>query len=298
MLYAGNQIVTSKLATATGKRRATARNTEPANTRLPTILLVSDGTGSMCSHVVDAALRQFEKPEVRVIRRANIRSPQEAVAAVEQAIHCQAVIFYTLVSEGIREALHNAAKKHLVPAVDLLGHVLSTLTSVLKTSPRCDPQLLYELEEQHIDRMDAVDFTLAHDDGLRTRDLPQADVVLVGASRVSKSATCFVLACRGIRAANVPLVPDTGPPVELLSLDPQKVIGLTSSVYRLQTVRQSRIESMRMGAVDAYVDPREIAKELRYATALMDKYGWRCVDVSFKAVEEVAKEVLRLIGTE
>ena len=285
-----------QLATATTNRRATPRDAGMPGTQPPTILLVSDGTGSTCSHVLNAALMQFEKPDVRVIRRANVRTPQEARAAVEQALNDHAIIFYTLISEDVREALHHAAEKHLVPAVDLLGHVLSALAGVLKTSPRCDPKLLYELEQKHIDRIDAVDFTLAHDDGLRAHELSQADVVLVGVSRASKSATCFVLACRGVRAANVPLVPGIEPPAELLALDPKKVVGLTASVHRLQSIRQARVHSMRMGELDSYVDTREIAQELRYANGLIEKHGWRSVDVSFKAVEEVAKEVFRLIG--
>jgi hypothetical protein len=288
--------VTGDLATATTNRRETRRDSGPAGTQPPTILLVSDGTGSTCSHVVGAALRQFENPVVRVIRRANVRSPHEARAAVEQAVNDHAVIFYTLISEEVREALHHAAEKHLVPTVDLLGPLLAALARVLKASPRCDPKLLYELEQQHIDRIDAVDFTLAHDDGLRAYELSQADVVLVGVSRVSKSATCFVLACRGIRAANLPLVPGIQPPAELFTLDPKKVVGLTASVHRLQSTRQARLRSMRMGELDSYVDTREIAKELRYANGLMEQHGWRSVDVSFKAIEEVAKEVLRLIG--
>jgi regulator of PEP synthase PpsR (kinase-PPPase family) len=239
---------------------------------------------------------QFERPQARVIRRTNVRSPEEARAAVEQAFSDRAIIFYTLVSEEVREALHQAAQAHLVPTVDLLGPALSALTGVLKTAPRCDPELLYELEQQHIDRIDAVDFTLAHDDGMRVRELSQAYVVLVGVSRVAKSVTCFVLAYRGIRAANVPLVPGIPPPNELLSLDPSKVIGLTATVHRLQSIRSARVAAMHMGDVDRYVDPHEIAKELRYANSLMEKYGWRRVDVSYKAVEEVAKDVLRLIG--
>ena len=289
--------MTTQLAEPNAKRRATPRDAGTPGTRPPAILLVSDGTGSTCSHVVNTALLQFEKPDVRVIRRANVRTTQQARAAVAQALNDHAIIFSTLISEDVREALHHAAEKHLVPAVDLLGHVLSALAGVLKTSPRCDPKLLYELEQQHIDRIDAVDFTLAHDDVLRAHELSQADVVLVGVSRVSKSATCFVLACRGIRAANVPFVPGIQPPAELLGLDPEKVVGLTASVHRLQSIRQARVHSMRMGALDSYVDTREIAKELRYANGLMEKHGWRSVDVSFKAVEEVAKEVLRLIGT-
>jgi regulator of PEP synthase PpsR (kinase-PPPase family) len=239
---------------------------------------------------------QFEKPDVRMIRRPNVRTAIEARAAVEQALNDHAIIFYTLIAEDVREALHEAAIEHLVPTVDLLGPVLSSLAGVLKTPPRCDPKLLYELERQHIDRIDAVDFTLAHDDGLRAYELSQAEVVLVGVSRVSKSATCFVLACRGIRTANVPLVPGIQPPAELLSLDSKKVIGLTTSVYRLQSIRQARVRSMRMGELDSYVDAREIAKELRYANGLMEQHGWRSVDVSFKAVEEVAKEIMRLMG--
>lgn len=263
---------------------------------VPTILLVSDGTGSTCAHVVNAALMQFERPDVRIVHRANVRTPNDARAAVQEAIHDHAAIFYTLISEEVREALQEAAVQHLVPVVDLLGHVLAALTGVLKSSPRCDPQLLYDLERLHIDRIDAVDFTLAHDDGLRSHELSQADVVLVGVSRASKSATCFVLACRGIRAANVPLVPNIEPPAGLLALDPKKVIGLTASVHRLKSIREARVHAMRMGELDNYVDIREIAKELRYAHGLIEKHGWRSVDVSFKAVEEVAKEVLQLIG--
>jgi hypothetical protein len=288
--------MTSQPATATPERRETSRQAGLTDTKQPTILLVSDGTGGTCSHIVNAALMQFENPHVRLIRRANVRTAAEARGAVEQALNDHAIIFYTLVAEDVRETLHDAAIKHFVPTVDLLGPVLASLAGVLKTSPRCDSKLLYELERQHIDRIDAVDFTLAHDDGLRAYELSQADVVLVGVSRVSKSATCFVLACRGIRAANVPLVPAIEPPAELFGLDPKKVIGLTASVHRLQSIRQARVHSMRMGELDSYVDARGIAEELRYANGLMEQHGWQSVDVSFKAVEEVAKEVMRLIG--
>ncbi|MBI3463213.1 MAG: kinase/pyrophosphorylase [Planctomycetes bacterium] len=273
-----------------------ATRQKPART--PTILIVSDGTGSTCSHVVNAALMQFERPDFRIVRKANVRTPEQARQAVEEAACNGAVIFYTLISESVREALHAAADRHLVPTVDLLGHVLASLAGLLKASPRCDPELLYELERKHIDRYDAVDFTLAHDDGLRAHELSQADVVLVGVSRASKSATCFVLASHGVRAANVPLIPGIHAPAELLELDPKKVIGLTVGVNRLKTIRAGRVSSMRMGSLDRYVDIREIAQEIRYANGLMEKYGWRSIDVSYKAVEEVAKEILRLIGRE
>ena len=231
-----------------------------------------------------------------MVRRGNVRTAEAARAVVQEVAGDSAIVFFTLVSEEVREALREAAERQFVPTLDLLGPVLASLAGVLKSPPRCDPRLLEELEQRHIDRVDAVDFTLAHDDGLRAHELPQADVVLVGVSRVSKSATCFALACRGVRAANVPLVPGVEPPRELLEIDPDHVIGLTASVFRLQSIRQSRVSGMRMGEVEGYVDVHEIAKELRFASDMMKRHGWRCIDVSFKAVEEVAKEVLRLTG--
>jgi regulator of PEP synthase PpsR (kinase-PPPase family) len=139
-----------------------------------------------------------------------------------------------------------------------------------------------------------VDFTLAHDDGQRANDLPRADVVLVGVSRVSKSVTCFFLACRGIRAANVPLSIDTEPPAELLKVEPRKVVLLTTNVRRLQAVREARDQRWR-GAMQPYTDQHRIARELAAAEQLAARYGWQTLDVSYKAVEEAAAEIVDLI---
>ena len=262
---------------------------------LPRIFIVSDGTGRTCGQVVKAALMQFDQPQVQTVLKANLRSATEARMLVEESSKGSSAIFYTLVSDETRTALREAAEKQLIPAVDLLGPVLSSLAALFQSTPRCIPNLLYELEKKYIARIDAVDFTLEHDDGRRLHELSGADVVLVGVSRVSKSATCFVLACQGIRAANVPLIAGMEPPRELLKVEAKKVIGLTASVERLRSIRQARVKSLRQVPLDRYVDASEIANELRYANVLMHEHGWQVIDVSHKAVEEVAKEVLRLL---
>jgi regulator of PEP synthase PpsR (kinase-PPPase family) len=117
----------------------------------------------------------------------------------------------------------------------------------------------------------------------------------VGVSRASKSVTCFYLAYRGIRAANVPLVPGIEPPAELLEVSPEKVVGLMMNPHRLQSIRESRRGAIRAANLEKYSDLRHVAKELRQAQALIDKHGWQCIDVSYMAVEEVAAEIIEMV---
>lgn len=261
------------------------------------LFLVSDGTGRTCEQVVTAARVQFPKAATEFVRRPHVRTAEEAARTVDEAARRGALVFHTLVSPEARSALCEAIERRGVPSVDLLGPVLTALAERLP-GPRSDrPGLLYELHKERFDRMDAVEFTLAHDDGARVRDLPQADVVIVGASRVSKSVTCFFLAYRGLRAANVPLVPGRPPPSELLRLDPGKVVGLTMSPKLLRSLRESRVAAMAMGPIGDYVEPRQIAAEIHEAEALMERHRWRSIDVSYRAVEEVASDIARRLPT-
>jgi [pyruvate, water dikinase]-phosphate phosphotransferase / [pyruvate, water dikinase] kinase len=269
--------------------------TRTARGRVP-LLLVSDGTGRTCEQVVTAALVQFPKDAAELLRRPHVRTAAQAMEAVDEAACCGALVFHTLVSPEVRSVFCEALENRAVPSCDLLGPVLTALADRLP-GPRSDrPGLPYELHKERFDRIDAVEFTLAHDDGARARDLPKADVVIVGASRVSKSVTCFFLAYRGLRAANVPLVPSSTPPRELLRLDPAKVIGLTMSPQLLRNFRQSRVTAMGMGPLGDYVDLRRIAAELHDAEALMERYHWRSIDVSYRAVEDVASEIAERLG--
>jgi regulator of PEP synthase PpsR (kinase-PPPase family) len=151
------------------------------------------------------------------------------------------------------------------------------------------------MNKERFDRIDSVEYTLHHDDGCAANELGDADVVLVGVSRSCKSTVCFYLGYSGVRAANVPLFIDAEPPPELLKIDPRRVIGLTTNPHRLRSVREARMRGWGMDVHDEYGDRRNIARELRAANELMEKHGWRCVDTSYKAIEEIAREVVGLL---
>jgi regulator of PEP synthase PpsR (kinase-PPPase family) len=261
----------------------------------PTVFILSGSTGRTCEEVLQAALAQFAESDIRLAYRTYVRTPEAAVRVVEDAAKEGAAICHSLVAPQVREAVVQEAAKRQVPMVDALGPTVAMLQDYLGQMPLLQAGLSRQLHKERFDRMDAVDYTLKHDDGLRMEELPQADVVIVGASRVSKSVTCFYLAARGIRAANVPLIADTEPPQELVSVNRAKIIGLTMNPGRLQKLRETRAQRMGKADLRAYSDLQEIERELRYAESLMEKHGWRRVDVSYMSVEEVASEIAAMV---
>ncbi len=262
----------------------------------PKIFIVSDGRGVTCRQVVRAALVQFEGHHPEFSKHTAVITVEQVAKVVKKAAKAGGTIFYTLVSEETRKAMEEFSAAELVPSVDLLGPTFIALNDLFKAERGASPGLLYESDRETYDRIDAIDFTLTHDDGQHPHSLKFADVVLVGVSRAAKSSTCFYLAYSGIRAANVPLFRTISPPAELLEMDPNKVIGLTLTPQRLKALREARVARMEAGPLDDYVDEREITYEIRSAHEQMAKYGWRRINVSYMAIEEVAKEVTRLRG--
>ncbi|HEX6852970.1 MAG TPA: pyruvate, water dikinase regulatory protein [Candidatus Polarisedimenticolaceae bacterium] len=267
-----------------------------ARARTPRVFIVSDGRGDTAAQVLKAAAVQFEGRAYRVTRRSGVRTEKDVVRVVQEAAKAHAVVFYTLVEEETRRAMRRATGRRLVPTVDILGPCFTALAERFQGARRGTPGLLYALDRDRIDRMEAIDFTLHHDDGLRSHELSKADVVLVGVSRASKSSTCFYLAYAGVRAANVPLIPGIEPPAKLLALDPSRVVGLRVNVDRLLTVRESRASHLGGARLDGYLDRRELAREVLWANTLMEERGWSSIDASYLAVEEIAREVMRLAG--
>jgi regulator of PEP synthase PpsR (kinase-PPPase family) len=262
---------------------------------MPALFVVSDGRGETCGQLLKAALLQFEGQRFELLVRPEIRSAAQVAEVVREAAGLEACIFYTLVDREVRWALSSLAEELLVPVVDVLGPSFSALHDLFHREPSQRPGLFYASDRERFDRQTAIDFTLKHDDGRRPEDLPQADVVLVGVSRASKSTSCFYLAFQGIRAANVPLV--FGLPIapELAALDPQRVISLSVNVSRLLTVRQARATNLGDRHIDYYTSKREVANEVIYASNLVRQHGWRSIEASYLAVEEIAREVLKML---
>jgi len=262
----------------------------------PVIYLVSGGSGTTAGHVLRACLAQFPESHVRLRHECSVVTSESALDIVRQAATEGGGICHTLVDPAVRQILVRAALANAVPCVDLLGPTLTMLGELLARVPLGKAGLLYELHREEFDRMDAVDFTMAHDDGQRLEGLSEADVVLVGLSRVSKSVTCFYLAARGVRAANVPLVPGLPVPPELLSVESGKVFGLTMNASHLSLVRQVRLDRIAGNRdVPRYADKRELNREIREIESFIVANNWTRIDVSYKATEEVASEIMEVL---
>jgi len=260
------------------------------------IFVVSDGRGETALAVLRSALVQFEEQAYEHKVFGEVRTAARVGEILTRAAQLNATVFYTLVARETRTAMREGSNQLLVPTVDLVGSSLSALFDLFKVRPASEPGRLYESDRDHIDRMDAVNYTLKHDDGQHAVGLPKAQVVLVGVSRACKSSTSFFLGYHGIRVANVPLIPNVAPPEELWDLEPEKVIGLTINLRRLKTVREARAQYLGGRAAGQYLDEDAIREEISFTNRMIRRAGWRTVDVSYKAIEEVAKEVAMLLG--
>jgi [pyruvate, water dikinase]-phosphate phosphotransferase / [pyruvate, water dikinase] kinase len=260
------------------------------------IFVLSDGTGQTGKHVLEAALIQFDQP-VMIIRIPHIRTVEQVNELVADAARGHSMIVYTLVSVELRQAVHMACMERGVMAVDLLGGLLAKLQDFLHRTPWGRPGLLYQTDAGYYQRVDAMEFTVQHDDGQNVDDLDAADLVLVGPSRTSKTPASFYLAYRGWKVANVPIVLDIEPPDTLRGLDARKVVGLTTDPQHLALVRQERLKNMGAEASSPlYADLKHIQQELRYSLRLCQRYRWPVVNVTGKAVEETASEIVNLVA--
>ena len=254
---------------------------------------MSDGTAVTAVAAVTAVMLQFQVEwDLRTF--GNVRHEPEIRRIAAEAERAGAMIVFTLVDEEIARAMAGEAADRGVPAVDLLGPVLAKVAEVLRVRPRSEPGLLHAVSDDYFRRIEAVEFAVRHDDGTNVAGLVGADLVLAGISRSSKTPLSIYLAQLGYKAGNVPIVPGVEPPRELVELDPNKVFGLTVDPETILTVRQERLHSLGVPYSD-YVDMESVLVETRRARRLFQRYGWRVVDVSGRAVEGNAARILQLM---
>jgi regulator of PEP synthase PpsR (kinase-PPPase family) len=259
------------------------------------IFAVSDGTGETATAVVQAAMAQFQS-RWRLRTFPDTRSEAQVRRVVAQAGQAGSLVVFTLVDKRLASALRDEAAECGVPVVDVLGPLLSRVAEHLGAEPQARPGLLHGLSDEHLRRVEAVEFAVRHDDGANLHTLSRADLVLAGPSRTSKTPLSIYLAQRGLRTGNVPILPGIEPPRELLDLDPDKVIGLVADAQALVDVRQARVRAMGSSPTSSYTDPGVVEQELRFARRLMRERGWRSIDVTGRAVEENAGRLLELLG--
>jgi regulator of PEP synthase PpsR (kinase-PPPase family) len=260
------------------------------------IVVASDATGHTADVVVRAALVQFRGAAVQIHVRPHLRTVEDVRETVRQASRVGGLIVHTLVSQEMRSLMLTEARAQRVPTIDLLGPLLLRLEDLLALQPLATPGLFRDADAEYRRRFEVMDFTVRHDDGQAPDGLSQADLVLVGVSRTSKTPVSMFLAWRGLRVANVPVVHDLPLPVALARVATEKVVGLTIKPERLLELRRSRLQQMETPPKFPYADVRQIWAELEYARGLCAHAGWPMVDVTDKSIEEVAAEILVLSG--
>jgi hypothetical protein len=260
--------------------------------------LVSDATGETLNSVARATLAQFENARVVHHRWSLVRTRFQLHRVIDGIEAEPGPVLSTLVDRSLRAELEEASARLGVPCVNVLDPVMELLSRSLGGSAAAKPGRQYVLDADYFRRIDAMHYVLAHDDGQGAAGLQEADVVLVGVSRSSKTPTCFYLANRGIKAANIPLVPNTPLPA-VLDTVAVPVIALTIGVEALIEIRRHRLrligaEGMRQTATD-YVDPEAVKAELLWARRLCAARGWPTIDATHRSIEETAATVLQLI---
>ena len=265
------------------------------------IHLVSDATGGTLQGLARACLAQFELPEPPLERFWNlIRSPEQLALVIESIRKAPGLVLYTLVDETLEKELKKACRESKIPCISVLDPIIKGFSSHFGLEASGRPGRQYKLDEAYFDRIDALDFALHFDDGQMLKGLEEADVVLVGASRTSKTPTCIYLAHRGVRAANVPFVPNVPFPQEVFDAKGPLIIGLTEVPERLVEVRKARLRS-ESGEIDArlassdYLTLEAVEAEMRAAKRLYVDNNWPVIDVTRRSVEETAGEIMTLL---
>jgi regulator of PEP synthase PpsR (kinase-PPPase family) len=258
--------------------------------------LVSDATGETLNTVSRAVCAQFENTEAREHIYALVRNDRQLARAVEQIALNPGVVFFTLVNTALREQLERECARLGLPCVSILDRPVEILGKYLGTEESHRPGGQHEVDARYMERVEAVNFAIHHDDGQGYQNLVSADVVLVGPSRTSKTPTCVYLAIRGVRAANVPFVPNVPLPAQVFELGNTLIVGLWASPERLLQVRRNRLSTMGETRDSDYVDEDVIRAEIQEAKRLFERHGWPAIDVSRRSIEETAATVMNLLA--
>jgi regulator of PEP synthase PpsR (kinase-PPPase family) len=258
----------------------------------PPIYVVSGGMGTSGEQLVRTALAQFEDGAAPVVVIPRVSREDQITEVVAQAESTGGLVVHTLVDPDLRASLVELARESNIVALDLMGPLLLQLSGLLKQQPQGKPGLYRQLREDYFRRIEAIEFTVAHDDGRYPHELEKADIVVTGLSRVGKTPLSMYLAMQGWKVANVPLVKEIEPPEQLFEIDSSRVVGLTLGPDQLSSHRRRRKQELGVTEKMAYTDPREIFAEVEFAREVFKRGRFATVDITDKPIEETAKEVV------
>jgi len=265
------------------------------------ISVLSDGTGDTAENYVLAILAQFQLKDAKVSRFPKIKNERE-LCNILKKFNAPHLVAYTFASEKLRKVAWQLIRDEGLTGIDLLYPALEVFTTFLKIHPTEKTGILHSTQAVgYFQRIEAIEFTVKHDDGMKLDELKMADIILTGVSRSSKTPTSIYLAHRGYKVANVPLVPGIGVPQELLDAEADgiPVIFLTINAVDLERIRKVRFQTLgaKASRADSYIDSNKIREELEAAQRLAKQHRWPTIDVTNKAIEETASEILLLVNS-
>ncbi|MFJ7735352.1 pyruvate, water dikinase regulatory protein [Lysinibacillus sp. NPDC097287] len=264
------------------------------------VFVVSDSVGETGDQVAKAVISQFRPSfEETIIRRfPHIQSEEHIRKIVDLAVQQNALIVYTLVQKEMRTLLNELCEKEKIHAVDILGPGLKSMAAFMEEIPLETPGIVHQLDDDYFKKIEAIEFAVKYDDGRDPRGLLQADIVLIGVSRTSKTPLSQYLALKRFKVANVPLVPEVEPPEELFQIDPNKCIGLVISPEKLNVIRKERLISLGLNDDAIYAQHTRILEEIKHFENIAARIGCHVIDVTNKAVEETANVIIEYISNQ
>ena len=255
--------------------------------------LVSDSTGETIQAVARAVCAQFVGAQP-VEHIYGLVQGKKALTRVLRELEKTGPVMYSILDEGLRGELHQLCDRLAVPCLSVLDPFVKQMAPYLNVEISGKPGGQHAMDTDYFRRINALNYTIQHDDGQSQNDLDEADIILTGVSRTSKTPTCIYLANRGYKAANVPLVPGLEPPSELLQATQPLIVGLVNSPERLRAIRRNRLLTLNEESETEYIDPDLIRTEIAEARRLFARQQWPVIDVTRRSVEEIASAIINL----
>ncbi|MEL7585153.1 MAG: pyruvate, water dikinase regulatory protein [Prolixibacteraceae bacterium] len=259
------------------------------------IYVASGGKGLAGNNMVQSLLIQYPNNRVPVIIVPDVQDEERLRSLISQAKADGGLITHTMVNPALRARLIELAGENQVPQIDFMGELADYLDKALGIASLQAPGLFREINQEYFDRIDAIEFTLKHDDGLNPHRLREAEIVLCGVSRAGKTPLSVYLALYGWKVANVPLVAGLEPPEELLTIDPRRVFGLQIGLQQLIVHRIKRLRNTKELGNHAYVDEGRVREDIRHANMIFSKGKFTVINVTHKPVESTANEIINLM---
>ena len=258
--------------------------------------LLSDSTGETLEMIAKAALAQFENADIMRHFWPMVRSRQHLDRILPELQANPGLVLFTLVNPDTRARLEEKCRNLGLTAIPALDRVTQALEKQLGQEAKNRPGRQHVMDEAYFERVEAIQFTIAHDDGIGFDNWEEADLVLAGVSRSSKTPTSIYLANRGYKVANIPIVVESPPPDNLFTLTRPMVVGLTSAPERLVQIRRNRLLTLNEHAQTDYIDGERVKAELQYARRMFADNNWPVIDVTRRSIEETAAAIIKLLG--